>query len=93
MYIFFRASVACKTEEICPDWCGSVVGRCPTKRMVTGSIPFKSTCLGCGFSPWSGRLEEATDQCFYLTSTFLSLSFSLSSKKPEEIMYLKSIKM
>ena len=39
-----------------------------------GSIPSQGTCLGCGFSPQSGHVQEATDQCFSLTSMFLSLS-------------------
>ena len=32
------------------------VGRHPAKQNVTGSIPDQGTCLGCWFSPWSGRV-------------------------------------
>ena len=44
-----------------------------------GSIPGQGTCLGCRFGSQSGCIEAATDQCFSLTSIFLSLS-SLSLK-------------
>ena len=39
----------------------------------------QGTCPGCGFGPWSGRVQKATNQCISLTSTFLFLSFSLPS--------------
>ena len=47
-----------------------------TLQKVVGSIPGQGTFPGCWFSPWSGRVEEATDPCFSLTSMFL---FPLSS--------------
>ena len=43
-----------------------------------GSILDQSTCLGCGFSPLSGRVWEATSRCFSLFP-FLSLPLSLES--------------
>ena len=43
---------------------------------VEGSIPGQGTCLGCRCGPWLGGMGEAANQCFSLTSTFLSLSFS-----------------
>ena len=56
-----------------------LVGYHPTNQKVTGSIPGQGKCLGCGFGPQSGRVREATDRCFSLTSMFVSLSFSLPS--------------
>ena len=44
---------------------------------VMGLIPGQDTCLGCGFSPQLGCMQKAADQCFSLTSMFLSLSVSL----------------
>ena len=51
-----------------PDWHGSVGWasvRSLTKghrQKVTGSIPGKGTCLGCGFGcPWSEHVQEATN--------------------------------
>ena len=55
-----------------------LVGWCPTKWKVASSIPDQGTCLGCRFSPRSMNLQEATDQCFSLTSMFLFLSPSLA---------------
>ena len=46
-----------------PDQIGSV-GRRPAERKVAGLIPGQGTCLGYGFGPWSGCVQEATDQCF-----------------------------
>ena len=51
----------------------------PTKRKVTSGISHQGTCLGSRFGPQSGRVQEATSQCFSLTLLFLSLSFSLPS--------------
>ena len=36
-------------------------------------------CLACGFSPYSGPLQEPTDQCFFFSSILLSLSLSIPS--------------
>ena len=62
------------------DGCG------PAKQEVASSIPGWGTCLGCGFHPRLGCVPEATNQCFSLTSMFLSLSFSpffpLSKNQP-----------
>ena len=49
---------------------------CSIYQKVAGSIPGQGTYLGCEFDPWLGCLWEATDQCFSLTSMFLSLSLS-----------------
>ena len=43
------------------------------------SFPGQGTGLGCGFGAQLGHMKEATNQCFSLTSIFLSLSFSLPS--------------
>ena len=48
----------------------------PTKQKGSGSIPGQGTCLGCRFSPQSGRLWEMG---FSLTLMFLSFSFFLPS--------------
>ena len=41
--------------------------------------PHQGTCLGQGFSPRTGLVGEAADQCFSLTWMFLSPSFSVPS--------------
>ena len=48
----------------------------PAKQKVTGSNPSQGTCLGCGFSPWMGHIQETADPRFFL-SLSLSLPFSL----------------
>ena len=53
-----------------------LVGYCPTKQKVNGSISIQGTCLGCRSNPWPGHV--ATEQCFSLTLMFLSLFASLS---------------
>ena len=35
--------------------------RLPVQQKVAGLIPGQGTCLGCGFDPPSGHLQEATD--------------------------------
>ena len=50
----------------------------PVHRKVVVSVPSQDTYLGHMFDPLSGCVREATDQCFSLTSMFLSLSPSLS---------------
>ena len=47
------------------------------KRKVTGLTPRQDTCLGGGWGPEPEYLQEATEQCFSLTSMLFSLSFSL----------------
>ena len=39
---------------------------------VASSIPNQGTYLGCGFVPQSGCMHEAMNQCFSLSSMFLS---------------------
>ena len=58
-------------RDVCPGRCGSV-GHCSAKWSVTVSIPGQGSCLGCGFGPRWGCIQETTDQCF--TSMFLSAS-------------------
>ena len=36
----------------------------PAHQKVAGSIPGEDIYLGCGFSPWKGCAQEATDGCF-----------------------------
>ena len=38
-----------------------LVGAWYCSRKVAGLIPGHGPCLGCGFSPWSGRVLEATN--------------------------------
>ena len=40
----------------------------PVHWKVTGSIPSWGICLGCGFNPQSGQVQEAAHQCFPFTS-------------------------
>ena len=56
-----------------------MVGHRSAKQKVAGSIPGQGPCLGCGFGPRLGHIQEATDQYLSLTSMFLSPSFSLPS--------------
>ena len=42
-----------------PDHVAQLVGHCPAKRKVAGLIP--GTCIGCGFDPWSGCIQEAAN--------------------------------
>ena len=55
------------------SWLGIILA----KQKVTGLITGQGMCLGCGFSPHSVCIREATNQCFFHTSMFVSLSFSL----------------
>ena len=57
----------------------------PAHLKFAGLIPGQDTRLGYEFNPLSGRVQEATNQCFALS---LSLSLSLSPF----IFLLKSIK-
>ena len=41
-----------------------LIEHCPANPKVTGSILHQDTCLGCGFPPQLGQVQEATDQCF-----------------------------
>ena len=54
----------------------------PVHGKAVGSISGQRTDLGCRFDPQSGHVQEATNQCFSLTSIFFSRSLPL---------YLKSI--
>ena len=38
-----------------------LVGHCPEKQKVIGSIPGQGTCLDYGFGPKPGLMGEATD--------------------------------
>ena len=66
-------------------------GHCPTEQKVAGSIPGQGACLGCGFSPQSGRTQEASNRCFSLTSIFLSLFYFLPSPLSKNKL-IKSLK-
>ena len=70
--------------KIHPGWCGSVHWAPACEKEVTGLIPSQGTCLD--FWPGSpvGGVQETTNQCISLTSTFLSLSSSLPSPLPKE---------
>ena len=65
----------------------------PVHQKAENVIPSHCTHLGCGFGPWSGRIQNAADQCFSLTLMFLSLSFSLRYSRPAACpLSLKSTK-
>lgn len=52
-------------------WPGDSVGCSDIKRLPV-QIPGQSTWLSCWFSPWSGRIWEATNQCYSLLPCLLS---------------------
>ena len=73
---FFSAITIVKTALTCvAQW----VGRRPTTQRAAGSIPSQGAGLGCGPGCTGLGGGGATNQCFSLTSVFLSLSFSLPS--------------
>ena len=39
-----------------------LLGHCPAKFKVSGVILGQDTCLGSGFGPWLGHVQEAPDQ-------------------------------
>lgn len=45
---------------------------CPVNQKVMGSILCLCTSLRCRFGPLLGHVQEEADQCFLLTSVFLS---------------------
>ena len=74
-----------------PVSCGSV-GCChPIQQKAAGSIFSQDTYLGCGFDPWSGYMREETNQCFSLTSRFVSVSHSLHLLSLKSINIFKKI--
>ena len=42
----------------------ALLERGPVNRKVVGLIPGQGADLGCGFGPWSGHVQEATDGRF-----------------------------
>ena len=68
-----------KSRFYLQPWLGGSVGWSitPTRQKVLCLIPNQGTYLGCVFNPWSGHVR-ATDQCFSLTSMFLSLKKKIS---------------
>ena len=58
-----------------------LVGASSHTPKAAGWIRSEGTNPRCRFETWSGRLREATNQCFSLTSVFLSLSLPSSSLK------------
>ena len=51
-----------KNSEVALTVMAHLVGCHSTKWKVTGSIPSQGTCVGFRFSPWLGRIWEATYQ-------------------------------
>ena len=52
----------------------------PINQKVTSSITGQGTCLGCGFSPWSGRVLRGNQMTILSLSSPISLkSISMSS--------------
>ena len=66
------------SESVREPWLGGSVG-CSKK--LGGLIPSEDTCLNGQFGPQPRCVQEATNQCFSLTSMFLSLPSSLSKTK------------
>lgn len=72
--------------------CHSCLEYHPGHQRATGLIPGQGTDLGCGFEPQLGPMQEATDQCFSLTLTFLFLSeMILESKKKNPSFSLRKM--
>ena len=71
----YHRSEDCNSHELkektftWPGWL-SLLERLPVRWKAAGSIPHWGTYLGYG----SGHIQEATDQCFFLTSLSLPLS-------------------
>ena len=62
----------------------------PIYQEAAGSMPGQVTYIGCGFNPWLGCGQEATNKCFSLTLMyvflFLPLPLSSLSKISEHIL-------
>ena len=71
IYIYFFNNIL--TLLRCLSW----LEHLPTHQKVAGLILGQGTDVGCGFNPRSGPVQEATDQCFSLTTMFLSVFLSL----------------
>ena len=56
-----------------------LIGHCPAKWRVTGSIPSQGTCLGCEFGPQSGCVQE---QLISVSLSHWCFSPSLSPSLP-----------
>ena len=54
---------------------------CPINLKVMGLTLSQGTYLGYSFSPQSGHMQGATDQCFSLTLMFLSRSLTFPSPR------------
>ena len=64
-------------NEVTPAGCLGWLEHCPVHQKAAGSILGQGTyLLRCGFHPWSGHIQEVTNQCFSLTSMFLPLSLT-----------------
>ena len=79
VHVFFPVSVLTFLLYINVAHVAQLVGCHPTNQKFAGLIPSQDTCLGCMFGPQSGHMQEATDQCFSLTSVILFFYFSLLS--------------
>ena len=77
-----RESRLLQAASSCPDWCGSVGWVSFHRVKGRWLIPVQGTCLGGGFGPWLGCMQEAAGPCFSLTLMFFpSLSLSLKINK------------
>ena len=65
-----------------PGWVAQLVKVSLCTPKICGLIPSQGTYLGCGFIPWLGCMQEATNRCFFLTSLFLSFSFPFPPRFP-----------
>ena len=52
--------IVSKTDPGALPGVAQLVGCHPAKQKFPSSTPSQGTCLGCGFSPWSGYVQEAT---------------------------------
>ena len=52
--------VQCSLLLFSPSWV-TCLGLCPMHQKVSSWIPGQGIYLGCGFNPWSGTMQEATD--------------------------------
>ena len=75
----------------CPGQYSALVWINPVSRKVKGSSPSQGTCLGCGFGPWLGHVQGATNQCFspslplFLESVSLSSGWGIFKKMNQEM--------
>ena len=68
-----------QTGSVSPGRVAQLAGASPATSKGHGFGSGHGTHRSCGFDPWLGRIQEATNRCFSLTWMFLFLSPSLPS--------------